>query len=154
MTDLDLSLELLEVATIDDLPLSGLEAVDDRGDRSDVVGHREEDELLVDKVRVRDHLDRLVKERSGLIERGREERVKERQASLGADRSETDCELTLNCLSHSFRSSAFFLLNARSIRSRSPSLVMSNWSMCLAMSLKYFFASAAVEVPSPWEVER
>jgi len=65
-TNLDLSLQLLEVATVDDLSLTRLEPIDDGRDGSNVVGHREEDELLVDEIGVRDDLDGLVEERSRL----------------------------------------------------------------------------------------
>lgn len=65
-TDLDLSLQLLEVATVDDFPLTRLETIDNGRDGSNVVGHGEEDELLVDEVRVRDDLDGLIEERSRL----------------------------------------------------------------------------------------
>jgi hypothetical protein len=57
--------------------------------------------------------------------------------------------LTLNCLSHSLRSSAFFLLKAMSMRARSSTCIASKNSRCLSRSLKYFFASAAVLVPRP-----
>jgi hypothetical protein len=43
---------------------------------------------------------------------------------------------TLNCRCHSLRSSAFFLLNARSISSRSPFCVELNGIMCFAMCEK------------------
>lgn len=43
---------------------------------------------------------------------------------------------TLKCLSHSLRSSAFFLLNASSISSRSPSCVELNGIICFAMCEK------------------
>ena len=59
------------------------------------------------------------------------------------------CSLTLNCLSHSFRSSAFFLLNAMSIKARSSVFIASKPTRCLPRSLKYFFASADVLVPRP-----
>lgn len=57
---LDLVLELALEATKEDLALAGLEAVDDRRDRTDIVGHREEDQLLVDKVADRDLVDVVV----------------------------------------------------------------------------------------------
>jgi len=43
---------------------------------------------------------------------------------------------TLKCRSHSLRSSAFFLLNARSMSSRSPSCVELNGIMCFVMCEK------------------
>ena len=43
---------------------------------------------------------------------------------------------TLKCRSHSLRSSAFFLLNARSMSSRSPSCVELNGIICFVMCEK------------------
>lgn len=64
--DLDLRLELALEAREEHLALSGLEAIDDRGNGSDVVRHREEDELLVDEV-CEGHLRHVVvHERAGL----------------------------------------------------------------------------------------
>lgn len=65
-THLDLGFELLQVATVDNLSLTRLETINDRRNRSHVIGHREEDELLVDKVGVWDEIDGLIEECSGL----------------------------------------------------------------------------------------
>lgn len=58
-------------------------------------------------------------------------------------------QLTTKPLSHSLRSSAFFLLNAISINARSSIVNSLNGNRCLAMSEKYFFASRASLVPNP-----
>lgn len=55
----------------------------------------------------------------------------------------------MNPRSHSFRLSAFFLLNAMSISSRSCCVAGLKGSRCCFMSPKYFLASVAVLVPSP-----
>jgi len=56
---------------------------------------------------------------------------------------------TLNLLNQSFRSSAFFLLNARSINGRSSSRSLANGIICAPIWLKYSLASSFVLVPSP-----
>ena len=56
---------------------------------------------------------------------------------------------TLNCRSHSLRSSAFFLLKASSMSSRSPSCVLEKGIIWRLMSLKYSRASSSLLVPKP-----
>jgi hypothetical protein len=82
---LDLGLDLLEVATEDDLPLTRLETINDGRNRSDVVSHREEDEFLVDEVGVGDQVDRLVKECSRLNIRSQAKGVSFTGFTMGKD---------------------------------------------------------------------
>lgn len=62
-THLDVLLEVALERAEEDLALPRLEAVDDRRDRALQVGAREQDQLLVDEVRVRDRVDGLVQVR-------------------------------------------------------------------------------------------
>lgn len=83
---LDLLLQLALEAAEQDLALTGLEAVDDRRNGADVVGHREEDELLVDKVGDGDLRDVVVEEGAALcapigLETRRSERVPHLEAT-------------------------------------------------------------------------
>ena len=66
MTYLNLLLQLALEATPDDLALTGLQSVRDRRNGTDVIRHREQDELLVDEVRDRDLVDIVVQEGAGL----------------------------------------------------------------------------------------
>lgn len=56
---------------------------------------------------------------------------------------------TLKDLNHSFLSSAFFLLKARSISSLSPSWVVAKGMTCLPILEKYCLASESLLVPNP-----
>src|SRR5699024_4429321 len=61
---------LLQIAAetgVQNLPLAWLQSVDDRWNGTDVIGHTEKDELLVDKVRVGDLFHRVVQEGSGPV---------------------------------------------------------------------------------------
>ena len=115
------------------LSLTWLQTVCARRNRSNVICHGEQYELLVDEVGDGDRGNIVIEVCSG----------------LGGQFKLSLSRLTLNCLSHSFRSSAFFLLNAMSIRPRSSGLIVSKASRCLSRSLKYFLASADVLVPKP-----
>lgn len=132
LRDLDLLDDTFLETSKQDLSLTRLETVSTRGNRSDVVGHGKENELFVDEVCNRHRGDVVIQ-------------VCPRLPSVLFLHDEP----TLNCLNHSFRSSAFFLLNAMSISARSSGLMVSKASRCLSRSLKYFFASADVLVPRP-----
>lgn len=99
---LDFSLELALEARPNDLALTRLETVDNRGDGADVVSLREENELLVDEVGDRNLALRVV-----------EECIRLRPGKIVCP-GWLKTSHTCSCLSHSLRSSAFFLLNARS----------------------------------------
>jgi len=65
--DLDFLDNPLFETTKEDLSLTWFETVCTRGDRSDVVGHGEEDKLLVDKVGNRDRSDIVIEVCSRLV---------------------------------------------------------------------------------------
>jgi hypothetical protein len=67
---------------------------------------------------------------------------KNRGKGTGRDR-------TSNLRNHSFRSSAFFLLNAISINGRSSSFIVAKGIRWVPISPKYSFASSFVLVPNP-----
>ena len=71
MTYLNLLLQLALEATPDDLALTGLQPVRDGRNRTDVIRHREQDELLVDEVGDGDLVDIVVQEGAGLQSRQR-----------------------------------------------------------------------------------
>ena len=66
LVQINLLLQLALEATPDDLALTGLQPVRDGRNRTDVIRHREQDELLVDEVRVADLVRVVVEERPGL----------------------------------------------------------------------------------------
>ena len=66
LRDLDLLDDTLLETTKQDLSLTWFETIGRRWNRSNIIGHREEDELLVDKVRDWHRGDVVVKERSRL----------------------------------------------------------------------------------------
>jgi len=61
---LDIGLEVALEATVENLSLAGLQAVDHRRNRSFTVGEREQDELLVDELGVAQLFTRVVNKRS------------------------------------------------------------------------------------------
>lgn len=63
---LDLFLELALETSPDDLSLTWLEAISDRRDGTDVIGHGEEDEFLVDEFGIRNFFQTMVQEGSRL----------------------------------------------------------------------------------------
>lgn len=67
MTHLDLLDEVLLERGKDDLSLTGLETICHGGNGTDVVGHREQDQFLVDKVLDRDLVDVVVQVGTGLM---------------------------------------------------------------------------------------
>ena len=71
MTYLNLLLQLALEATPDDLALTGLQPVRDGRNRTDVIRHREQDELLVDEVGDGDLVHIVVQEGAGLRSRQR-----------------------------------------------------------------------------------
>lgn len=66
LSDFDLFLELAFEATPDNLSLTWFETIRYRWYRSDVVGHREQDELFVDEIRERDLVNVVIKVCPGL----------------------------------------------------------------------------------------
>jgi hypothetical protein len=113
---LDLSLELPLEAREEDLALTRLEAVNNGRNRTNVIRHREEDELLVDEVAYGNLADVVIHEGTGLSEEEARISVRLRR------REEEERKRTTKPRSHSLRSSAFFLLNAMSIRARSSAV--------------------------------
>lgn len=73
---LDRLLDFMLEASKEDLPLAWLESVDGGGDGARQVGHAEEDELLVHKVVVVDHVHALVQERARLPKEDKSDKSK------------------------------------------------------------------------------
>ncbi len=66
LSDFDFILELTLEARIHDLALAGLEAIDNVGDRTSVIGHGEKNQLLIDEIRDRDCRYVVIHVRAGL----------------------------------------------------------------------------------------
>ena len=137
--NLDFFLDLALEATPDDFPLSGFEAISDTWDGTNVVSHGEKNQLFVDEIGERNLSQTMVQEGTRL-----EQSVSTRLCIYAG------IVHALKFRNHSFRSSAFFLLNASSRSSLSPCWVAEKGIMCLSMLLKYPWASSCVLVPKPY----
>lgn len=118
-THFDLGLQFAFEATPNNLPLTGLETIGNGRYRPHIIGIGEENELPVDEVGYGNLPCVVIEIRAGLGHK----------SVIGQNCS--GHKLTSSFRSHSLRSSAFFLLNARSIRSRSSAFTVPKGIICL-----------------------